>query len=214
MADVFVSYSRRNAPSAENLVEGLKASGFAPWWDRLIPVGSLYQDVITQELDAAKCAVVAWSKPALKSLYVRAEATLAVDAQKIVQLRLDDARPPYPFNAVHMHDFTSWRGERAGEAWDGLDKGVRAVIGGEGVKLIETSAKGPALQDFGAVAWYGWTSIALVLATAALTALAVRGAVDPALYGNLAIGGFAVACYVLLRTFVRVVTTALASRRR
>ena len=62
MADVFVSYKAEDRRRVAPLVEALNADGFSVWWDEQISGGAAWRQTIEKELNAAKCAVVVWSK--------------------------------------------------------------------------------------------------------------------------------------------------------
>ena len=48
--DVFVSYARANRPLAEQLAQGLSASGLQLWWDRDLLAGAEFAAVIELKL--------------------------------------------------------------------------------------------------------------------------------------------------------------------
>ena len=68
MADVFVSYARSDKARVVPLVAAIEAKGWSVWWDRRIPHGKDFNDYIQRQLDAARCIVVLWSKPAQHAL--------------------------------------------------------------------------------------------------------------------------------------------------
>ena len=111
MAEVFVSYSRANRDRIDGLSDALETSGYSVWWDRSLTAGADYAMVIEEQIDAAPCVVVAWSQTARQSLWVRAEANEALDAGKLVQINLDNARLPLPFTMLHFLDFSGWSGD-------------------------------------------------------------------------------------------------------
>ncbi|HZN45149.1 MAG TPA: toll/interleukin-1 receptor domain-containing protein, partial [Nitrospiraceae bacterium] len=60
---------------AKKFADALESRGWSVWWDREIPIGENFDRVIEQELNAARCAVVLWSKESVRSRWVRAEAS-------------------------------------------------------------------------------------------------------------------------------------------
>lgn len=211
MADIFVSYAHANKDRVSALAEGLRSAGFSLWWDDHLRAGQDFTLEIERELDGAKCVVVAWSEAARNSLWVRAEATEALDAGKLMQLKLDGAKPPLPFTIVQMFDFSRWR--RVGDApWAELEAGARAHTGGRFDAIDPRAFQGPALQDFGGTALFGWVSLVLVGVMAFLT-LQLGNGLSADLYENVAWASFGVSCLSLLVTLSRVIRTALASRR-
>ena len=212
MADVFVSYAHHNAASAEVISGNLEQAGFTLWWDKRLRAGDDFALAIERELRSAGCVVVAWSAAARNSLWVRAEATEALDAGKLVQIQLDAVRPPLPFTAVQMFDFTRWRGRRDEAPWASLESEARARVSGVIQPVDPRTFHGPALQDMGPTAALGWLSIGLIAFTGALTLQVGTPGFSPALYGMVVSANFAVACVAFGLTLVRIVRTAWASR--
>ena len=62
MADVFISYARRNVDRVAVIADALNHGGYSLWWDRRMLVGDDFALRIEQELNAAECVVVAWSR--------------------------------------------------------------------------------------------------------------------------------------------------------
>ena len=71
MTDVFISYAREDREAAQRLAAALEARGWSVWWDREIPVGHSFDQVIEQQLEAAKSVVVLWSKDSAASEWVK-----------------------------------------------------------------------------------------------------------------------------------------------
>jgi hypothetical protein len=46
MSDIFISYASPDRPRAQVLAEALKAQGWSVWWDRNIPAGTRFAQVI------------------------------------------------------------------------------------------------------------------------------------------------------------------------
>ena len=74
MADIFISYAREDQARAEEIAAWLDGLGWSVWWDRRIPLGDHFDDVIEEELDSARCVVVLWSEAARASEWVKTEA--------------------------------------------------------------------------------------------------------------------------------------------
>src|SRR5579859_6671544 len=111
MTDIFISYARSTAPQAQAIAEALRALGFGVWRDDELPAHRAYAEVIEERLTAARAVIVVWSEDAAKSQWVRSEADLARNLGKLVQLRIDRARPPLPFNQIQCADLSGWTGD-------------------------------------------------------------------------------------------------------
>jgi hypothetical protein len=212
MADVFISYSRRDRDRVGEISGALEASGYSLWWDRVLKSGEDYGQVIEREIGAARCVVVAWSATARESLWVKAEANEALDSGKIVQVSVDGAKLPLPFTMLHALDFSHWPGSRSDDPWPELDEGVRAKTTGER-RRAERLPAGPALQGLGPAVALGWAALALATLMALATGAAATGALAAPQFGMLAAVGLALATIVLALVAWLVLRTLTASRR-
>jgi hypothetical protein len=210
MADIFVSYAHANLKRVEPICSGIEQSGLSLWWDDRLRAGDDFALVIEREIQSAGCVVVVWSEAARNSLWVRAEATEALDANKLAQVRLDGVKPPLPFTIVEMLDFSGWRGKRSDTPWPRLEMAARTLAGGKAPAPDERVFKGPALQDFGSSAFLGWLSLALIVFVGVLTLQLEPGSALGD-YQMLAFASFALSCVAFALTLLRVIRTALAS---
>ena len=125
MSDVFISYARSTASRAQQVAEALRALGYSVWRDDELPAHRDYSEVIEERLKAAKAVVVVWCGQAVKSQWVRAEADIAREAGTLVQLSLDGAPLPMPFNRIQCADLKDWTGDLTASGW----KKVAASVG-------------------------------------------------------------------------------------
>jgi TIR domain len=109
MADIFVSYSRKDAEPVGALVERFRAAGWTVFQDRDTPTRARWRDVIENELDEAGCVVAVWTKNSVKSKWVRKETEYALKRGKLISIRLDSTRPPSPFGDEQAADLSDWR---------------------------------------------------------------------------------------------------------
>jgi hypothetical protein len=216
MADVFVSYSRRDREQIGAIASALEAGGHSLWWDRELKSGEDYGSVIEREIGAAGCVVVAWSKSARDSLWVKAEANEALDSAKLVQVTVDGAKLPLPFTMLHFLDFSRWRGGSE-DPLPELDSGVRRMLGGGGRPLERTPGDRPpaepALQGLAPAVMLGWAALALAILMAAATGAAAIGALPATAFGTLAAFGLALATILLALVTWLVLRVLSASRR-
>jgi len=110
MADIFISYSRKDRDRAERLADALTQQGWSVWWDRKIAAGESFDRSIEQELDAAKCAIVLWTHDSVESEWVKNEAAAAVERGVLVPVLLDAVRPPLEFRRKQTVDLSGWDG--------------------------------------------------------------------------------------------------------
>jgi hypothetical protein len=121
VADVFISYSRIDHARVRPIADRLTALGYSIWWDKQLRAGQAFVDEIERQLDASRCVLTAWSSTARDSTWVYAEAARGLDAKKFVQVRLDNAQLPLPFDALQAADFSArdpdWRQLESGLAY-------------------------------------------------------------------------------------------------
>jgi adenylate cyclase len=148
MSSVFVSYARSTAAEAQAVAEGLRAAGFQVWRDDELPPHRAYADVIEERLKSASAVVAVWSRDAVKSQWVRAEADAAREAGKLVQLSVDGSVPPMPFNQIQCADLSGWRGGAEAPAWRKVIASVAELVGsGAGEERAPSFASPPALPS-------------------------------------------------------------------
>jgi TIR domain len=131
VADVFVSYAAEDRDRAAKLSTALIELGWSVWWDRRIIAGQSFDQVIEQELDAAKSVVVLWSKHSIESEWVKNEAAAAAERDVLVPAAIDKVRLPLEFRRRQTADLTRWKGESAHGGFHALCEGVASKIGCE-----------------------------------------------------------------------------------
>jgi TolB-like protein len=107
LADVFISYARTDRARIETLAAALETAGYSLWWDRHIEGGAEFSKDIERELGAAKAVVVAWSKSAETSRWVKDEATIAANSGKLVALTLDGTAAPIGFRQFQVISYAT-----------------------------------------------------------------------------------------------------------
>lgn len=110
MADVFLSYATEDRDRIRPIAEALTELGWDVWWDRQIPAGRTFDEVIEEELEKAKCVLVGWSKASIKSRWVRTEAGDGANREIIVPFLLDDVEIPLAFRRIQAAQLTDWDG--------------------------------------------------------------------------------------------------------
>lgn len=132
MADVFISYSHENREAARILAETITDKGYNVWWDRELVAGDDYTDIIEETLDTAKAVIVIWSEKSRKSYWVRDEAAVGRDRNRLLPVTIDDNPPPLGFRQIHTVSLKGWDGKSEGpleDIWHGLAGLVGPVAG-------------------------------------------------------------------------------------
>lgn len=126
MADVFISYSRKDRKAAESAAARIEKEGWSSWWDKSLSAGERWDESIRAELAHAGCVLVLWSRNSWGSKWVQAEAHAGFGRDALVAARLDDVHIEPPFNIVQTSDL---RGRDAKASLDRLMDGLRLKLG-------------------------------------------------------------------------------------
>lgn len=129
MYDVFVSYSREDQKRVAGLVEALISQrGWSVWWDKQLQAGSRFTREIETTLTDSRCVLVVWSKHAVQSDWVRAEADEGRKRGVLIPVRLDACQLPLPFGQTETADLHAWHGSEQAPELLALVEEVQRVI--------------------------------------------------------------------------------------
>ncbi len=143
MADIFLSYSSDDRERIRPLVQSLEQRGWSVWWDRRIPPGKTWHQVIQQALDGARCVVVAWSKNSIESDWVITEAEEGKTRGVLIPVLIDDVRPPLGFRMIQAARLIGWQGESSHHELDSLFDAIFAILGEPEPAKETTPQSGP-----------------------------------------------------------------------
>jgi TolB-like protein len=129
MAEVFISYARSTARQARGAAEALRTLGHSVWLDDDLPAHRAFSPEIEAQLTAAKAVLVIWSSDATRSDWVLSEANRAREERKLVQLTLDGARLPMPFDQIQCADLTGWTGDLNAAGWRRVAASIAELVG-------------------------------------------------------------------------------------
>jgi adenylate cyclase len=127
MSDVFISYARSTETQARQIGDALRALGYGVWRDDEIPAHRAYADVIRERLSEASAVVVVWSAEAARSEWVQSEADRARADRKLVQLTVDGAELPMPFDRIQCADMNGWSGGADHPGWRKVVDSIAAL---------------------------------------------------------------------------------------
>jgi hypothetical protein len=113
MSDLFVSYASADRDRAKVVADVLAEQGWSVWWDRTIPPGKQFDEVIEQALDDAKCVVVLWSAASVASTWVKTEAAEAMRRKILIPALIDGVKIPLEFRRLQAADLSNWQGDRS-----------------------------------------------------------------------------------------------------
>jgi len=145
MADVFVSYSRRDRARVAPLIEAIEGAGWSVWWDPAIVPGQEFDRQIDAELKIAAAVLVVWTADSVQSRWVRGEARDAADRGILVPVRFDRATLPIDVRAIHTIDIDD--SDTAGGSVQEMLRALGGLIGKHAAKpagLVNGGAIAPA----------------------------------------------------------------------
>lgn len=145
--DIFISYCREERPAARHFSECFAREGFDVWWDAVLRSGQTFDEVIEQQLRAAKAVVVLWSPRSVTSRWVRAEATLADRGNKLVPVIIEPCNLPIIFELTHAANLSGWNGDTSDPAWQTLVHDLRRLTGSEEAPPTPATTVGKRLAE-------------------------------------------------------------------
>jgi hypothetical protein len=130
MSDIFISYAREDRPRAETLARALEAQGWSVWWDRTIPAGKTFDNVIEAALASTRCVIVLWSQISVDSRWVRSEAEEGAAREVLVPVVIErDVRIPLAFKRIQAADLANWDGRAETTAFQTLVADIAQLLG-------------------------------------------------------------------------------------
>jgi len=124
VSQVFISYASEDRPWVESFARTLERQGWTVWWDRQIPTGQTYDNVIWSALQAASCVVVVWSSHSIGKEWVKEEAGDAKNRNILFPIRIEDVQPPFGFGLRQVQSLIGWH---EGDSHPGYDQLLRDI---------------------------------------------------------------------------------------
>lgn len=129
MSDIFISYSSEDKSRVHALARALEQKGWSVWWDRRIPVGRSYAEVIEEALDASKAVVVVWTATSVKSQWVKNEALEGLNRRVLFPVMLEAVKIPLEFRHVQAARLMDWQPEQDHAGFDQFIDDLTGAIG-------------------------------------------------------------------------------------
>jgi hypothetical protein len=107
VADIFISYSKKDHEEARLLAAYLEAEGFSVWWDTSLKSGEQFRKVIMTELGRARAVIAIWTESSIESDWVQSEAGRAHAERKLIPVKsksLQYKDIPPPFDNMHIEN--------------------------------------------------------------------------------------------------------------
>jgi hypothetical protein len=129
MSDIFVSYASEDRARIMPLVHALEATGWSVFWDRTIPVGGTWQQVIGAEIEACRCMVVIWSAISINKEWVYEEAAEGRRRGVLAPVLVDDILPPIGFRSIQAANLVEWVGDTKAPEFRRLIADLTVLLG-------------------------------------------------------------------------------------
>ena len=127
MADVFLSYARKDLAIARLIAERVEKQGWTVFWDARLRAGQDFSEALLGELRVARCTVVLWSPAACASGWVRDEAGRAKERKILVPVLIEDAEIPLGFGHLQTESLVGWTGSATDERFQRILEAVDAI---------------------------------------------------------------------------------------
>jgi len=129
MSDIFISYASPDREKTKALAAALQKKGWSVWWDRKIPPGKTFSQVIKEALDISKCIVVLWSKPSVGSDWVQNEAAEGAQRKILVPALIEDVEIPFEFRRIQAANLVNWVPTSPHEEFEEFVSSIGTIIG-------------------------------------------------------------------------------------
>jgi hypothetical protein len=142
VSDIFISYKSSDRERILTLVRALEQKGWSVWWDRTIPPGKIFDEVIEEALNGAKCVIVVWSKGSVISEWVKTEAAEGARRAILVPVLIDDVKIPLEFRRIQAASLVDWKGTLPHQGFDRLSEAIAGILGHSSTGVREQEAEG------------------------------------------------------------------------
>lgn len=128
MPDIFISYASADRERARQLADVLAHRGYSVWWDRTIPPGRVFDEVIQEAIQGARCMIVLWSAESVRSNWVKTEAAEGAARGMLVPVLIGEAAPPIEFKRIQSANLAQWTGDEGHDEYRNLLAAVERLL--------------------------------------------------------------------------------------
>jgi hypothetical protein len=129
MSDIFVSYASQERDRVLPLVSALERTGWSIFWDRTIPAGKTWRQVIGSEIRTCRSVLVVWTESSVTSEWVLEEAETGKRRGILIPVLLDDVEPPFGFGNIQAANLTAWNGDNSSPSFTHLVADIATILG-------------------------------------------------------------------------------------
>jgi len=128
VANVFISYARRDRERVVALASALENQGLSVWWDPNLVPGRKFRHMIAEQLAAADSVVVVWTSASLESDWVQDEAEEARQRGVLIPVKMEHVQAPAGFRQVQAADLSQWTGSPEHPEFKSLIQAARSLV--------------------------------------------------------------------------------------
>ena len=131
MSQIFISYANEDTEFARRLAHVFEHLGWSVWWDKQIPPGMDYAQVIERAVTEASCIVVLWSRHSIGSRWVHTEAAAGADRHVVATVLIDDTpgeQIPFEFRRLQAVNLKDWTPDGAHAGFELLANRIRSIL--------------------------------------------------------------------------------------
>ena len=129
MSDIFISYASEERDRVQPLISALERTGWSIFWDRTIPAGKTWRQVIGSEIRACRSVLVVWTENSVTSEWVLEEAETGKRRGILIPVLLDNVEPPFGFGNIQAANLTAWNGDSSSPIFTHLVADITTILG-------------------------------------------------------------------------------------
>jgi TIR domain/Bacterial Ig-like domain (group 2) len=129
MSDIFISYASEERDRVQPLISALERTGWSIFWDRTIPAGKTWRQVIGSEIRACRSVLVVWTEHSVTSEWVLEEAETGKRRGILIPVLLDNVEPPFGFGNIQAANLTAWNGDSSSPIFTHLVADITTILG-------------------------------------------------------------------------------------
>ncbi len=141
MSDIFISYKREEREKARIIASVLVKQGYDVWWDVELLPGDRFANEIDEVIKRSKVAIILWSKKAVESEFIRAEANRANSKKSMISVKLDECEIPLPYNIHHFLDLSQWDNSEESPLLQILLKAIEKKAGVKSTSTVQSKSE-------------------------------------------------------------------------
>jgi hypothetical protein len=127
--DIFLSYASPDRSSAKAISDALGSIGWKVWWDRSIPAGKSFDQIIEAAIDSARCIVVLWSHTSVKSDWVKTEASEGAKRKILIPVLIEDVNIPLEFRRIQAANLIGWKSSTSHSGFQTMVSSIEELLG-------------------------------------------------------------------------------------